>query len=51
MPAKKHHVTLTDEQRQKAEIVVRSYKHPARARARVLLLADTNQADRPVGTS
>ena len=47
MPAKKYHVTLTDEHRQKAEIVARSYKHSARerARARVLLLADTNQTD------
>lgn len=47
MPAKKYHVTLTDQQRQKAEIVARSYKHSARERnrARVLLLADTNQTD------
>ena len=45
MPAKKYHVTLTDEQRQKAGIVARSYKHSARerVRARVLLLADTSQ--------
>jgi hypothetical protein len=47
MPAKKYHVTLTGEQRHKAEIVARSYKHSARerSRARVLLLADTNQTD------
>ena len=45
MPAKKYHVTLTEEQRNKAEIVARSYKHSARERnrARVLLLADTSQ--------
>ena len=47
MPAKKHHVTLTEEQRQKAKIVARSYKHSdrERKRARILLLADTNRAD------
>lgn len=45
MPAKKHHVTLTPEQRQDAEIVARSYKHSdrERKRARILLLADTNR--------
>ncbi len=43
MPAKLHHVTLTSEQRQKIEIVTRSYKHSERERkrARILLLADT----------
>jgi hypothetical protein len=43
MPAKLHHVTLTPEQRQKAEIIARSYKHSERERkrARILLLADT----------
>jgi hypothetical protein len=47
MPAKKHHVTLTEEQRQKAQIVARSYKHSdrERKRARILLLADTNRAE------
>src|SRR5687767_8477499 len=47
MPAKKHHVTLSDEQRQKVEIVARSYKHSdrERKRAKILLLADTNRAD------
>jgi len=46
MPAKKHHVTLTPEQRQHTEIVARSYKHSERERkrARILLLADTSQA-------
>ena len=43
MPAKLHHVTLTPEQRQKVEIVARSYKRSERERkrARILLLADT----------
>lgn len=43
MPAKLHHVALTPEQRQKAEIIARSYKHSdrERKRARILLLADT----------
>jgi hypothetical protein len=46
MPAKKHHVTLTPEQRERVEIVARSYKHSERERkrARILLLADTAQA-------
>ena len=50
MPAKKYHVTLTDEQRQQVEIIARSYKHSQRERqrAKILLLADTN---RPEGTS
>ena len=43
MPAKLHHVTLLPEQRHKAEIISRSYKHSERERkrARILLLADT----------
>ncbi len=43
MPAKLHHVTLTPQQRQKVEIIARSYKHSERERkrARILLLADT----------
>lgn len=47
MPAKKHHVTLSEEQRKKAEVVARSYKHSERERkrAKILLLADTNRAD------
>lgn len=47
MPAKIHHVTLSEEQRQKAEIVARSYKHSERERkrAKILLLADTNRAE------
>ena len=47
MSAKKYHVALTPEQRHKAEIVARSYKHSARERTRacVLLLADTNQSE------
>ena len=45
MPAKEHYVTLTPEQRERAEIIARSYKHAAweRNRARILLLADTSQ--------
>jgi len=47
MPAKKHHVTLTPEQRQHCEVVARSYKHSdrERKRARILLLADTQRAE------
>jgi Homeodomain-like domain len=47
MPAKKYHVALTEEQRRQAEIVARSYKHSQRerARARILLLADTNREE------
>lgn len=47
MPAKKHHVTLTPEQRKRCEILARSYKHSQRERnrARILLLADTHQPD------
>lgn len=47
MPAKIHHVTLTEEQRQKAEIVAHSYKHSQRERkrARILLLADANRTE------
>ena len=47
MPAKKHHITLTEEQRQKVEIVARSYKHSdrERKRAKILLLADPNRAE------
>jgi len=45
MPAKKHHVTLTPEQREQTEIIARSYKHSERERkrARILLLADSSQ--------
>jgi hypothetical protein len=47
MPAKKHYVTLSQEQRKKAEVVARSYKHSERERnrAKILLLADTNRAE------
>jgi transposase len=47
MPAKLHHVILTPEQRQKAEIIARSYKHSdrERKRARILLLADTSSEE------
>lgn len=47
MPAKLHHVTLTPELRQKAEIIARSYKHSERERkrARILLLADTSSEE------
>lgn len=42
MPAKIHHVTLTSEQRERVEIIARSYKHSERERrrARILLFAD-----------
>ena len=44
MPAKIHHVLLTQEQREQAEIVARSYKQKEsqRKRARILLLADAH---------
>ena len=44
MPAKKYHVTLTAEQRQRAEVIARSYKHSERERhrAQIVLLADTS---------
>ncbi len=47
MPAKKHHVMLTPEQREQVEIIARSYKHSERERkrARILLLADCNQPE------
>ena len=47
MPAKLHHVTLTPEQRQKVEVIARSYKHSdrERKRARILLLADTSSEE------
>ena len=47
LPAKKYHVTLTAEQRQRAEIVARSYKHSERERkrAQILLLTDTSAHD------
>lgn len=50
MPAKKHYVTLSDDQRQRAEVIARSYKHSERERkrAKILLLADTT---RPEGTA
>lgn len=43
MPARKHHLTLTDEERTKLQIVARSYHHSARerTRAKILLLTDT----------
>lgn len=45
MPAKKYHVALTSEQRQELEVIARSNKRSARERnrAKILLLADTNQ--------
>ena len=45
MPTKKYIISLTPEERQKIEIVARSYKHSARerSRAKILLLADENQ--------
>ena len=47
MPAKQFVVALSEEQRQKVEIVARSYKHSERerTRARILLLADTHREE------
>ncbi len=48
MPAKKYHVTLTDEQRTALEKITRAYKSHTqreRNRARVLLLTDTARED------
>jgi hypothetical protein len=47
MPAKQYIVALSEEQRQKVEIVARSYKHSERERkrARILLLADTHRQE------
>ena len=47
MPAKKHHVTLTGEQRQQVETVAPSYRRSERERkrARILLMADTARDD------
>jgi hypothetical protein len=48
MPAKKYVIALTDEQRAKLNIVARSYRHSPRERnrAKILLLADTNDTKR-----
>jgi len=47
MPAKQFVVALSQEQRQKLEIIARSYKHSQRERkrAKILLLADTNHQE------
>ena len=47
MPAKKHTLALTDEQRTKIDIVARSYRHSPRERnrAKILLLADIHRED------
>jgi|SRR5580700_8690244 hypothetical protein len=47
MPARKYQVALSEEQRQKVEIVARSYKHSERERkrAKILLLCDTNRQE------
>ena len=47
MPARKYDVALSEEQRQKVDIVARSYKHSERERkrAKILLLSDTNRAE------
>ena len=47
MPAKKHHVVLSDIDRHKAEVIARSYKHSERERnrAKILLLADTSRPE------
>lgn len=47
MPARKYVVALSDEQRQKIEIVARSYKHSERERkrAKILQLCDTNREE------
>ena len=51
MPARKYVVALCEEQRQKVEIVARSYKHSERERqrAKILLLADTNRQEGGLG--
>jgi len=51
MPAKQFVVALSEEQRQKVEIVARSYKHSQRerTRARILLLADTQREEGGLG--
>jgi hypothetical protein len=45
MPAKKYHVALSEEQRHQLEVIARSNKRSQRERnrAKILLLADTNQ--------
>jgi len=45
MPAKKHLIALTQEQKSQLEIVARSYRHSQRERnrAKVLLLTDTHR--------
>jgi len=45
MPAKKYHVALSEEQRQELEVIARSNKRSGRerTRAKIMLLADTNQ--------
>ena len=47
MPAKKHHVTLSDDHQHKAQVIAHSYKHSQleRKRARILLLADTGRPE------
>ncbi len=47
MPAKQYVVALSEDQRQKLEIVARSYKHSERERkrARIMLLADIHRPE------
>jgi hypothetical protein len=50
MPARKHHLSLTDEERAKLDIVARSHRHSARerTRAKILLLTDTLREGGPL---
>lgn len=44
MPAKKHPLILTDDQRERLEVVARSYRHSARERQRAQILLLTDEA-------
>jgi hypothetical protein len=50
MPARKHHLSLTPEERTKLESLSRSYHHSARqrTRAKILLLTDVNRPQGPL---
>ena len=47
MPAKKHIIALSAEERQQIEVVARSYRHSQRERirAKILMMADQNQPE------
>lgn len=50
MPARLHHLSLTDEERAKLDIVARSHRHSARerTRAKILLLTDSCREGGPL---